>query len=195
MQISSFRMQISSFRTMRFLYHRTKRQRGSIGHLCIARKEALMTTSPLTFSPDETNDEATMTTPLADTIAFVARVLLSLPFLRSGLSKIVELDATADFMRAEGMPLVPLFLVGAIVLEVVGGLFVAAGYRARLGALALIVFLVPTTLIFHDFWTFTGEAAAMQRGSFVNNLGLLGGLAMVAAFGSGAVSVDAKTKE
>jgi putative oxidoreductase len=154
-----------------------------------------MTTSPVTFSPDESNAEATTATPLSDTIALVARILLTLPFLRSGLSKIFEFDATAGFMRAEGMPLVPLFLVGAIALEVLGGLSILAGYRARFGALALIVFLVPTTLIFHDFWTFTGQGAMMQRVSFFNNLGLLGGLALVAAFGSGAISVDAKTKE
>ncbi len=138
-----------------------------------------MTTSPVTFSAD---DSATMATPRADTIALAARVLLTLPFLRDGLSKIVEFDITA---------------VGAIAiaLEVLGGLSILAGYRARLGALALIVFLVPATLIFHDFWTFTGQAAMLQRVSFFNNLGLLGGLALVAAFGSGAISVDAKTKE
>jgi len=151
-----------------------------------------MTSSSVEFSSDE---GTTIATPLNDTIALGARVLLTLPFLRSGLSKIIDFEATAGFMRAEGMRLVPLFLIGAIVLEVVGGLFVLAGYRARLGALALIVFLVPTTLIFHDFWTFTGDAAAMQRAAFINNLGLLGGLSMVAAFGSGAISVDAKTKE
>ena len=151
-----------------------------------------MTSSSVEFSSDETTIKAT---PLADTIALGARVLLTLPFLRSGLSKIVDFEATAGFMRAEGMRLVPLFLVGAIVLEVLGGLSILAGYRARLGAIALMVFLVPTTLIFHDFWSFTGDAAAMQRLSFINNLGLLGGLSMVAAFGSGAISVDAKTKE
>ena len=148
-----------------------------------------MTTSSFPYP----STEAPAATPLADSIALGARVLLVLPFLRSGLSKIVDFDATAGYMRAEGMFFVPFFLIGAIALEVLGGLFVAAGYRARLGALALIVFLIPTTLIFHDFWTLTGEAAAMQKGHFITNLALLGGLAMVSAFGSGAISVDAKT--
>ena len=150
-----------------------------------------MSTSPVRFS----DRESTLTTPLADAIALAGRILLTLPFLRSGLSKIVDFDATAGFMRAEGMPFVPLFLVGAIVLEVAGGLSIAAGYRARLGALALIVFLIPTTLVFHDFWTFTGEAMELQKGFFFNNLALLGGLSLVAAFGSGLISVDTRTKE
>lgn len=150
-----------------------------------------MTSSSAHFS----RDEAIPATPLTDTIALAGRVLLTLPFLRSGLTKIADFEGTAGFMRAEGMVLVPLLLVAATVLEVGGGLFVAAGYRARLGALALIVFLIPTTLIFHDFWTFTGPAAEMQKGYFLSNLALLGGLSMVAAFGSGAISVDAKTKK
>lgn len=154
-----------------------------------------MTTNTAHYSAHERADEAVARTPLSDTVALLARVLLTLPFLRSGFAKIFDFETTAGYMRAEGMPLVPLFLVGAIVLEIAGGLSVLAGYRARLGALALIVFLVPTTLIFHDFWTFTGQAAEMQRLSFINNLGLLGGLALVAAFGSGMISVDAKTRE
>ena len=151
-----------------------------------------MTTSSFPYSSDE---PAIRATPRLDTIALVARVLLTLPFLRSGLSKIIDFDATAGFMKSEGMMLVPLLLIGAIAFEVLGSLSVLAGFHARIGALALIVFLIPTTLIFHDFWTLTGDAAAMQRTAFFNNLGLLGGLSMVAAFGSGAISVDAKTKE
>ena len=149
----------------------------------------------MTTSAHYSSDSAIARTPVSDTVALVARILLTLPFLGSGFNKIFDFETTAGYMRAEGMPLVPLFLIGAIVLEIAGGLSVLAGYRARLGALALIVFLVPTTLIFHDFWTYTGQAAAMQRLSFINNLGLLGGLSLVAAFGSGMISVDAPTKE
>jgi putative oxidoreductase len=130
-----------------------------------------MTTSPMTFS----DDESTIATPRADTIAFVARVLLTLPFLRSGLSKIVEFDATAD---------ASLVVIGAIVLQVAGGLAVLAGYRARVGALLLMLFLIPATIV-----VLPGD-----RTAFFNNLGLLGGLAMVAAYGSGAISVDAKVE-
>ena len=149
----------------------------------------------MTTSTHYTSDSALIRTPVSDTVALVARILLTIPFLGSGFHKIFDLEATAGYMRAEGMVLVPLFLAGAIVLEIAGGLSVLAGFHARLGALALIVFLVPTTLIFHDFWTYTGDAAQMQRLSFINNLGLLGGLSLVAAFGSGMVSVDAKTRD
>ncbi len=120
-----------------------------------------MTTTPVTFNDDET----TIPTPLPDTIAFVARVLLALPFLRSGLSKIIDFDGWS------------VLAVVAIALQVLGGLSVIAGYRARIGAIALIVFVIATMI-------------ASQ--SLFAHLVALGGLSMVAAFGSGAVSVDAK---
>ncbi|RMG94678.1 MAG: DoxX family protein [Deltaproteobacteria bacterium] len=122
----------------------------------------------------------------------VARTLLALIFVASGLAKIPGWDRTAAMMAAEGMPWVPLFLVGAIVVEVLGGLSVLFGYRARWGALALAAFLVPTTLIFHDFWTFAGMERQIQMIMFMKNLSIMGGLLFVAATGAGPFSLDAR---
>jgi putative oxidoreductase len=55
---------------------------------------------------------------------FAGRIFLSLIFLMSGLSKIGGWNDTAGYMASKGMPMVPLFLVGAIVFEVLGGLSV-----------------------------------------------------------------------
>jgi putative oxidoreductase len=93
-------------------------------------------------------------------------------------------------MASKGMPFVTFFLGAAIVLELGGGLLVALGYRARLGAFALAVFVVPTTLIFHDFWTLTGPDYQLQMIMFLKNLSMLGGLLLVMAFGPGRFSVD-----
>ncbi|MEQ8787095.1 MAG: DoxX family protein [Pirellulaceae bacterium] len=121
------------------------------------------------------------------------RVFLSAIFLMSGVHKITAWSATAESMRGEGMPeqAVPLLLAGAIVFELGGGLSVLLGLKARLGALALIVFLIPTTVIFHDFWTY-GEASAMQNQMqhFMKNLAILGGLFFVLGSGPGCCSVD-----
>jgi putative oxidoreductase len=94
-------------------------------------------------------------------------------------------------MQKEGMEWVPLFLTGAIVFELGGGLSLLLGLRARLGAQALIVFLIPTTLIFHDFWTYT-DAREMQNQMqhFMKNLAILGGLFFVLGTGAGCCSVD-----
>ena len=79
----------------------------------------------------------------------LGRVLMSLIFLESGYGKITGFAGTAAFMEAKGMPLVPLLLTGAIVTEIVGGLSLLLGVKA-LRALLLFLFLIPTTLIFHN---------------------------------------------
>ena len=121
-------------------------------------------------------------------IPLLARILLSAIFLWSGLGKIMDFTGTQQQMAAIGIPLTGLFTVSAIVFELVGGLLVLLGYQARWGAIALVVFLFPTTLIFH-----TNFAERMQVIQFLKNSAILGGLLMVAYFGSGPVSLDAET--
>jgi len=122
--------------------------------------------------------------------AFLGRLCLSVIFLLSGIGKIFSWSETAQLMRGEGMVAVPLFLVLAILFEICGGLSVLLGYRARLGALALVVFLVPVTLIFHDFWQYSGSAATQQTINFLKNVAIIGGLLLIIAHGAGAASLD-----
>jgi putative oxidoreductase len=107
------------------------------------------------------------------------RVLLSLIFILSALGKLADLSGTAAFMRAAGMPAVWLFLPAAIVLELGGGLAILTGYGMRLGVAALIVFLIPATLIFHPFWQESGMARMGQMINFMKNLAIMGGLLIV----------------
>ncbi|MBW3596423.1 MAG: DoxX family protein [Planctomycetes bacterium] len=124
----------------------------------------------------------------------LGRLLLSAIFLMSGIHKLTAWSQTARQMESEGMAAVPLFLVGAILCEVLGGLLLLLGCWARLGALILIVFLIPTTLIFHDFWTYAGEEQQTQMINFLKNLAILGGLLMVFAYGAGGISLDARSR-
>lgn len=118
------------------------------------------------------------------------RLLLSFIFLMSGYGKIVGWSGTAGYMAKAGMPAVPLFLVLAIVFELGGSLMLLLGFRARFGALMLILFLIPTTLIFHHFWSFPPAEKQMQTINFMKNLAIMGGLLMVIAHGSGPMSLD-----
>ena len=123
-------------------------------------------------------------------IPLVGRILLSAIFVQAGISKIFNWEATAGYMQAQGMPLVPLFLLGAIGVEIAGGLSVLIGFFARLGALALFLFLVPTTLIFHAFWAVPEAHQQIQMVMFMKNLAIMGGLLMVVAYGAGPFSFD-----
>jgi len=110
----------------------------------------------------------------------------------SGANKLFRWSETADQMRAEGMVAVPFFLLMAVIFELGGGLSVLLGVKARLGALALIVFLVPVTLIFHDFWQYEGAEQQMQMIHFMKNLSILGGLTLVFAHGAGPWTLDSR---
>lgn len=121
-------------------------------------------------------------------IPLIARILLSAIFLRSGIGKIIDFAGTQQSMASAGIPLTGFFLVGAIVFELVGGISVLLGYKARWGAIALTIFLIPATLIFH-----TNFADSMQVSQFMKNLAILGGLLMVVAYGPGSISLDART--
>jgi putative oxidoreductase len=124
----------------------------------------------------------------AGSLSLIGRILLGAIFLMSGLNKIFDPSGTQQYMAAMGMTwLTELFYIGAIVLEVGGALSVLVGYRARFGAWLLIAFTIPATLVFH-----TNFADANQMIHFLKNLSVIGGLLYIAAYGAGAVSLDAR---
>lgn len=125
-------------------------------------------------------------------IPAIGRFFLALIFIVSGINKIMDWSGTAGYMASKGMPMVPLFLLGAIVFELVGGLSLLLGFKARIGALLLIVFIIPATLIFHNFWTLEGMERQIQMIMFMKNLAILGGLLLVLGLGPGPVSLDEK---
>lgn len=123
-------------------------------------------------------------------IPLVARICLSIIFLNSAISKIFGFAGTEQMMVEKGLPLAGLLLLGNIVFQLVGGISLVLGYKVRWGAIILILFLIPTTLVFHNFLANPDELTA-----FLKNLALIGGLLMVYYAGAGAVSLDAKTSD
>lgn len=122
----------------------------------------------------------------------LARVMLSWLFLYSAYGKLTDWSGYVAYMSAKGMPFASLFLAGTIVFLLVGGVSVLVGYKARIGSLPLLVFLLPTTLIFHNFWAFDGAEQQTQLINFMKNVAIMGGVLMVTAFGSGPLSLDAR---
>jgi len=81
------------------------------------------------------------------------------------------------------------------VIAIAGGLSVALGYRAKLGAWLLVLFLVPVTLAMHNFWTVTDPMMrGMQMALFMKNVSMLGAALLIAYFGAGPVSLDARRR-
>ncbi|MEM8628872.1 MAG: DoxX family protein [Chlamydiota bacterium] len=76
------------------------------------------------------------------------------------------------------------FLIVAIALELVGGGLIVLGWQARLGAFLLLLFLLPTTIIFHHFWYFEGLKRDIELAMFLKNIAILGGILYVLVHGS-----------
>ena len=84
--------------------------------------------------------------------ALVGCVLISVIFLSSGYNKIVGFAATQKYMESHGLLFAEVLLCLAIFAELSGSISLILGAYTRLGALALLLFMIPTTLIFHtDF--------------------------------------------
>jgi putative oxidoreductase len=81
------------------------------------------------------------------------------------------------------------------IVALVGGLSVLVGYKGRLGAWLLILFLIPVTLVMHNFWAVHDPAdAKMQQMMFMKNIAILGGALFIAWFGTGPLSVGAPSR-
>ena len=129
--------------------------------------------------------------PLQALLSIVGRLMLCTVFAMSAIgNKIPNFDGVAAFMDKAGVPQPKIMLAGAIVFLLVGSLSVVLGFRARFGALLLLVFLVLATYFFHNFWDLEGEARGEQMINFMKNLALAGAMVFVIANGPGAGSVD-----
>lgn len=120
----------------------------------------------------------------------LGRLLMSVIFIVSGITKIMNFSGMVAYSEAHHLPAPQVMLVLALIVELVGGLMILFGFQARIAALVLFLFLIPTTLLFHNFWAYEGAMREMQLINFMKNLAIMGGLLILSAFGPGALSVD-----
>ncbi len=124
----------------------------------------------------------------------IGRIAFALIFIISGISKFMDLTKTANMISTEvvfpgflaglvtqietgtGMKMPMLLAIAGASIEIIGGAMVALNFASRLGALLLILFIIPATYYFHDFWTMTGDAWMQNLIQFQKNLSILGGL-------------------
>ncbi len=120
----------------------------------------------------------------------IGRILLALIFIISGYYKIGGFQQTAAMMASKGLPMAQVLLVLTILIELGGGLMILLGWRARWAALAIFLWLIPTTIIFHPYWAADAAQMQSQWGNFMKNLAIMGGMMYVMAFGSGPYSLN-----
>jgi uncharacterized membrane protein YphA (DoxX/SURF4 family) len=110
-----------------------------------------------------------------DLLFLIGRVLYSLIFLMSGLNHFMQWEQMAQYAQSKGVPSPKLAVAGSGVLLLLGGLSVLLGFYPTIGLILLIVFLVPTTLLMHNFWAVEDPIQRqMEMVNFLKNLALLG---------------------
>jgi putative oxidoreductase len=125
---------------------------------------------------------------LQNFVALVARTFLALIFVHSGIGKLFFGFAETQEQIAEaGVPLPLLMLIFTIAFQILGGIFIIIGYKAKLGAILLLIFIIPATLVFHN-----PAVDPSQSIDFWKNLAIIGGLLMIISFGAGSLSLDAR---
>lgn len=118
------------------------------------------------------------------------RILIALIFILSGFSKIGGFDGTVGYIASKGLPLPQLAAVGAIIVELGGGILLVLGWKTRWAAAAMLLFTALAALLFHNFWVMPPDQAQNQMIHFMKNISMMGGLLYVVIHGSGALSLD-----
>lgn len=126
-------------------------------------------------------------------LGLVGRLCLSLIFLTSAYSKMFGWQGNVQYMGAHhftNLILVSLMLGGALVIELVGAVCLISGFQARIAGLVMAIYLTTVTLVLHNYWVIANELSrATMFMHFQKNMGIVGGLLMVAALGPGAWAI------
>ena len=125
-------------------------------------------------------------------VVFIARLLLALMFVLAGFTKFAGLAGTAGYIASKGLPMPMVLAVATATIEVVGGLAIIVGFQARFVALALALFTLLASVIFHNFWAVPADQQMVQQLMFMKNLSIAGGLLLLFSLGAGAASLDAR---
>ena len=119
----------------------------------------------------------------------IARAIFAALFVMTAMGQFTP--AAIEYAQTAGVPFARLLVPVSGVIATIGGLSVLFGYRAKLGALLILVFIVPVTLVMHDFWTLADPVAQQaQLAMFLRNLAIASGALVVLRFGAGPLSVD-----
>jgi putative oxidoreductase len=124
-------------------------------------------------------------------LAPVGRALFALIFIVAAFGHFSSGEVA--YAEHAGVPLARIAVPGSGVLSLIGGLSVLLGYRTRIGAWIIVVFLIPVTVMMHNFWAMSDPMMVqMQLAMFLKNVSMLGGALLLAYFGAGPFSLDAR---
>ena len=129
---------------------------------------------------------------LQNPLALAGRLLLALLFLPAGIGKLTGFAGTVGYIASVGLPMPQVAASVALIVEIVGGFALIAGFGTRIAALVLALFTLTASFFFHNYWAVPADQQFMQQLLFFKNIAVVGGLLTLAAWGAGAWSIDAR---
>ena len=129
---------------------------------------------------------------LSKPLTLIARILLAAIFISAGFSKLFGFDGTVAYIASKGLPAPVVLAALTTALEILGGIAIVIGYKARVAGLLLGGFTILAAFIFHNFWAVPADQAYIQNIMFMKNLSMAGGLFLLTVFGAGSLSIDSK---
>jgi putative oxidoreductase len=149
------------------------------------RKEKIMAIAASSYTGLQSRTQAPA---FARPLFLVGRLLFSLIFLLAGFNNFAS--RTIAFAASQGVPLASIAVPLSGVIAFLGALSILLGYRAKLGAWLIVLFLVGVTPVIHNFWAVTDPMMhQIQMIMFLKNLAMLGGALLITQFGSGPWSI------
>ena len=117
-----------------------------------------------------------------DSVLIIGRVLFALLFISSGVSHLTKLEAMTGYAQYKKVPAAKFGVVLSGLMILLGGIYIAFGVYADLGALLIALFLIPTSFLMHAFWKETDATAKQNESiSFFKNLALAGAALIIFA--------------
>jgi putative oxidoreductase len=112
----------------------------------------------------------------------LGRLLVGVIFVTSAISKSFGWNGNVEYMASKGLPLVPVLLAAALLIELLGSLALITGFAARIAASVMFLYMIPVTFLLHEF----------MSTNFEKNLGIMGGLLLIASYGPGKFSLGGR---
>ncbi len=121
------------------------------------------------------------------------RALLGLYFILPAVGKIADFEGTSAYMAAHNVPMIPVLLLVTIIIQLGAGSALIVGFKGKWSAFVLAGLTLVISLIMHNFWDYAeGAERTHEAQNFFKNMGIVAGLLVVSALGTGRLSLDNK---
>jgi putative oxidoreductase len=118
-------------------------------------------------------------------VPLTGRLMITYIFATSGMAKVFSWSSNVEYMSTRHLPMIPVLLAIATVIELAGSVCLITGYQIRIAAFVMFLYTTVVTVLFHNYWAASATMAGIQETHFRKNLAIMGGLLMLVYSGAG----------